>query len=125
MEQSETRYFEMNRVGWDRRAAVHVESRFYDVDGFLAGASSLREIELAELQDVAGRKLLHLQCHFGLDTLSWAREGAVCTGVDISPVAVQKARELAERASLSATFVCSDVYGFAAPADAPSPAPRG
>lgn len=112
MERSETKYFEMNRVGWDRRTAAHVESRFYDVDGFLAGASSLREIELAELQDVADKKLLHLQCHFGLDTLSWVRQGAICTGVDISPVAIQTARELATRASLSAKFVCSDVYGL-------------
>jgi len=119
MAQSEARYFEMNRIGWDRRAAVHVESKFYDVAGFMAGASSLREIELAELQDVGGKKMLHLQCHFGLDTLSWAREGAVCTGVDISPVAIQKARELAEQAGLSATFICSDVYGLAAPADTP------
>jgi 23S rRNA G2069 N7-methylase RlmK/C1962 C5-methylase RlmI len=67
------------------------------VDGFLAGVSSLREIELAELQDVAGKKLLHLQCHFGLDTLSWIREGAICTGVDISPLAIEKARELARK----------------------------
>lgn len=102
----------MNRVGWDRRTAVHVGSRFYDVNGFLAGASSLREIELSELQDVTGKKLLHLQCHFVLDTLSWVREGAICTGVDISPVAIQKAQELAEQANLSAQFVCSDVYGF-------------
>jgi SAM-dependent methyltransferase len=114
MKKSEAQYFEMNRVGWDRRAAVHVESKFYDVDGFMAGASSLREIELAELQDVSGKKLLHLQCHFGLDTLSWVREGAICTGVDISPVAIQKAQELAEQANLSAQFVCSDVYGFGA-----------
>ena len=119
MEKSEAQYFEMNRVGWDRRAAVHVESQFYDVDGFMAGASSLREIELSELQDVAGKKLLHLQCHFGLDTLSWVREGAICTGVDISPVAIKKAQELAEQASLSAQFVCSDVYGFDASSNDP------
>jgi len=102
----------MNRAGWDRRAIAHFESRFYDVDGFLAGRTSLREIERAELTDVAGKRLLHLQCHFGLDTLSWARQGAICTGVDISPVAIQKARELAVRAGLDAEFVCSDVYGF-------------
>lgn len=109
---TDAEYFEMNRAGWDQRAKVHIASEFYDVDGFLAGATSLREIELAELSDVGGRKLLHLQCHFGLDTLSWARRGAVCTGVDISPVAIEQARELAERAKLDAEFVCSDVYGF-------------
>ena len=112
MERSEACYFEMNRLGWDRRTEAHVRSKFYDVDGFMGGASSLREIELAELQDVAGKQLLHLQCHFGLDTLSWVREGAICTGVDISPVAIKKARELSEQAGLSAEFVCSDVYAF-------------
>lgn len=109
---SESEYFEMNRVGWDRRARSHFSSSFYDVDGFLAGETSLREIELAELDDVSGKRLLNLQCHFGMDTLSWTREGAVCTGVDISPVAVQKAQELAAKSSLQAEFVCADVYSF-------------
>jgi len=112
METSENEYFEMNRVGWDQRVKTHVESRFYDVEGFLAGNTSLQEIELAELSGVHGKRLLHLQCHFGLDTLSWSRQGAICTGVDISPVAIQQARELAERTQLDAAFVCSDVYGF-------------
>ena len=83
---SDADYLDMNRAAWNRRAKVHFESAFYDVPGFLAGNTSLREIELAELPDVKGRRLLHLQCHFGLDTLSWARLGAHCTGVDISPV---------------------------------------
>ncbi len=109
---SDAEYFEMNRVGWDLRAGVHFDSKFYDVEGFLAGDTSLREIELAELTNVCGKRLLHLQCHFGLDTLSWARRGARCTGVDISPVAIQKARELTERAKLDAEFVCANVYNF-------------
>lgn len=105
-------YFEMNRIGWDRRAKAHLESQFYDVDGFLAGRSSLQEIELSELKGVAGKRLLHLQCHFGLDTLSWVRQGAICTGVDISPVAIQKARALSKQTSLGAEFVRSDLYSF-------------
>lgn len=105
-------YFEMNRAGWDRRAEVHFRSKFYDVEGFLAGATSLREIELAELPDVAGRRLLHLQCHFGLDTLSWARRGAICTGVDLSPVAIDQAKRLAARARIDAEFVRANVYDF-------------
>lgn len=109
---SEADYFEMNRLAWDQRARVHVESTFYDVAGFLAGNTALREIELAELTGVNGKRLLHLQCHFGLDTLSWTRLGAVCTGVDISPVAIEQARRLAGQAGLAAEFVCSDVYGF-------------
>jgi len=105
-------YFEMNREGWDRRTKTHFESEFYDVSGFLNGKTSLQEIELAELTNVSGRSLLHLQCHFGLDTLSWARLGAKCTGVDISPVAIDKARYLNEQCGLDARFVCSDVYSF-------------
>ena len=102
----------MNRKGWDLRAIAHFESKFYDVAGFLAGETSLREIELADLTDVAGRSLLHLQCHFGLDTLSWARLGARPTGVDISPVAIEKAHYLNEQTGLDAKFVCTDVYSF-------------
>ncbi len=105
-------YFEMNRVGWDRRVGVHFRSKFYNVEGFLAGGTSLREIELAELEEVSGRRLLHLQCHFGLDTLSWVRLGATCTGVDISPVAIEQAGHLARSAGLRAEFVCSNVYDF-------------
>jgi len=105
-------YFEMNRIAWDRRAEVHLRSQFYDVDGFLAGKTSLREIELAELDAVSGRRLLHLQCHFGLDTLSWVRRGAVCTGVDISPAAIEQAKRLASSACLQADFACANVYDF-------------
>lgn len=115
----ESDYFEMNRRGWDKRAAAHFDSKFYDLAGFLAGDSSLREIELAELGDVNGKSLLHLQCHFGLDTLSWARLGATCTGVDISPVAIQKARDLAKSLQLSAEFVCTDIYSFQRASSAP------
>jgi 2-polyprenyl-3-methyl-5-hydroxy-6-metoxy-1,4-benzoquinol methylase len=111
----EVDYLKLNREGWDRRAEAHIGSRFYDVEGFLAGKTSLREIELAELSGVAGKRLLHLQCHFGLDTLSWTRLGAECTGVDLSPVAIHTARSLAAKAGLQARFVCADVYGFERP----------
>lgn len=109
---SDIDYFEMNRIGWDRRANAHVKSKFYDVEGFLAGKTSLREIELNELRQVSGRSLLHLQCHFGLDTLSWARLGARCTGVDLSPVAIGHANNLKEKTGLDARFICSNVYDF-------------
>ena len=82
----------------------------YDVEGFLNGGSSLKEIELAEVGDVEGKKLLHLQCHFGLDTLSWARKGARVTGVDLSPEAIKKADELKTEASLEGEFICLDEY---------------
>ena len=100
-----------NRALWDELTAIHERSAFYDVDGFLAGASSLGAIELEELGgEVAGKRLLHLQCHFGLDTLSWARLGAVVTGVDFSGRAVALARRLAAESGLGATFIESDVY---------------
>ena len=105
-------YLKVNREGWDRRTRVHVASKFYDVEGFLEGDCPLREIELAEMPDVAGKSLLHLQCHFGLDTLSWARKGAGVTGVDLSPEAIRQANEIKAKAKLDGRFICSDVYTF-------------
>ena len=104
------RYVAANRELWDARTPIHVASDFYDVEGFKAGRSRLREIALEELGDPAGRTLLHLQCHFGLDTLSWARLGARVTGVDFSAEAIRAARELARDAGIEARFVESDVY---------------
>jgi hypothetical protein len=69
-------YFDRNRALWDAWTPIHEGSNFYDLEGFRAGKSALKPIELEELGDVRGKALLHLQCHFGLDTLSWARLGA-------------------------------------------------
>jgi 2-polyprenyl-3-methyl-5-hydroxy-6-metoxy-1,4-benzoquinol methylase len=99
-----------NRHAWDLRTAAHLDTEFYDVAGFRAGGLSLRELEREELGNVEGQSLLHLQCHFGLDTLSWARLGATVTGVDFSSDSIEAARELAAEAGIDATFVCSDVY---------------
>jgi SAM-dependent methyltransferase len=101
---------EANRLAWNTRTPVHVRSSFYDVDGFLAGACSLPAIDVEAVGDVAGRSLLHLQCHFGMDTLSFARRGARVVGLDFSDVAIAEARRLAERAGLSGRFVCADVH---------------
>ncbi len=103
-------YLETNRAAWDVRTAQHLDSEFYDVPGWLAGATSLKEIELDLLGEVDGERILHLQCHFGQDTLSLARLGAEVTGLDLSPAAIAAARELAKRAELRAKFVCGDVY---------------
>ncbi len=73
-----------NRENWDERVPIHVSGEFYDVEGFKAGAERLRPFELAEVGDVAGKDLVHLQCHFGVDTLNWARRGARVTGLDFS-----------------------------------------
>jgi len=101
-----------NRALWDELVPIHEASAFYDVEGFKAGNSSLHSVEIAELGDVSGKTLLHLQCHFGLDTLSLARLGARVTGVDFSPNAIELARSLATEAGIDAAFHCSDVYSL-------------
>ena len=106
-------WFEVNREMWDERVPIHVASELYDVEAFVAGRSSLRPFELAELPDVRGRTLVHPQCHFGEDTLSWARLGARVTGLDFSGPAVEAARELAARCELEAEFVEANVYDAA------------
>jgi SAM-dependent methyltransferase len=102
--------FEPNRAWWDERVPIHVGSAFYDVDGFRAGGSTLRPFEVAEVGDVAGKRLAHLQCHFGLDTLSWARAGASAVGLDFSGPAVEAGASLAAETGLDTRFVQADVY---------------
>ena len=101
-----------NLSNWSNRAALHIRDAtgFYNVEGFLAGQDSLCPIEASEIGGVTGKRLLHLQCHFGLDTLSLVRRGAIVTGLDFSPVAIEGARDLAKQANLAATFVKADVY---------------
>ena len=96
-----------NRAFWDEITPVHLRS--YGVDRFLAGERWLPEKILEEVGDVRERSLLHLQCHFGLDSLAWVREGAHVTGVDFSSIAVKAARALSEQANLPAKFICSDI----------------
>src|SRR3972149_11628542 len=74
-----------NLMNGDERVPIHVAAGFYNVAAFKAGKSTLLPVELSEVGDVRGKTMLHLQCHFGLDTLSWAREGAVVTGAGLSP----------------------------------------
>jgi SAM-dependent methyltransferase len=113
----EQAWFEANRAMWDERVPIHVAGDFYDVAGFEAGASTLRPFEVDELGDVQDRELLHLQCHFGLDTLSWARRGAKVTGLDFSAPAVEAARKVAERVGIAARFVHANVYDARAALD--------
>jgi len=103
-------YFEANKELWNKRTAVHKDSSFYDVKGFKAGINTLTPIELQEVGDVRGKTLLHLQCHFGLDTMSWGRLGAKCTGVDLSNDAIKLAREINDELKLNAKFICCNVY---------------
>lgn len=102
-------YLTANRRLWDEWTAINAASAFYDVEAFRAGGIRVRPYELEEVGEVAGKDLLHLQCHFGLDTLSWARLGARVTGVDFSPAAIAQARALAGELGIAATFVCSEL----------------
>ena len=108
-------YLEINREAWNKRTRIHIKSKFYDVNGFMGGSSSLREIELAELNNVENKSLLHLQCHFGLDTLSWARMGAIVTGVDLSTESIEQAKKISRKANIDSTFICGDLYDFEIP----------
>jgi ubiquinone/menaquinone biosynthesis C-methylase UbiE len=106
----EHNYIEINKQSWNKKTAAHLASDFYDVEGFLNGNSSLNEIELELLGDIKGKSVLHLQCHFGQDTISLARLGAKTTGVDLSDKAIESAIELAERAGIESSFICCDIY---------------
>jgi len=108
----ETTWRAANLANWDERTGIHIRSQFYDVERWLREERGPRPWEVETLGEVRGLTLVHLQCHFGLDTLAWARAGARVTGVDFSPAAVAAASEIATRAGLvdRARFVCSDVY---------------
>lgn len=103
-------YLEKNKNSWNQRTSVHLESEFYDVKGFLEGKSSLNSIELELLGNVNGKSILHLQCHFGQDTISLSRMGAETVGVDLSDKAIEAARDLAQKDNSNAKFINSDVY---------------
>jgi ubiquinone/menaquinone biosynthesis C-methylase UbiE len=103
-------YYETNKRRWNELVDIHAKSKEYDLENFIAGKNSLHRVELANLGDVKGKRLLHLQCHFGLDTISWARLGAKVTGVDFSDTAIELAREIAKKVCVDAEFVCSNIF---------------
>jgi SAM-dependent methyltransferase len=105
------KYLKQNKTLWDEITPVHARSAFYDVAGFKAGTSTMiMPFEIEEMGDVHGKSLLHLQCHFGMDTLSWGRLGAKVTGVDFSDEAIKQARKLSKETGIKAEFICSDIY---------------
>ena len=106
-----------NRELWDAWTKIHAGSDFYNLDGFRQGGVRLRDYETAEIGPVAGKDVLHHQCHFGIDTLSWARLGARVTGLDFSAEAIGLARRLAGELGLEARFIESDVYELPAKLD--------
>lgn len=101
--------FEINKNTWNTKVAVHAKSEFYDIDNFLRGKTSLNKYEINALNDISGKSILHLQCHFGQDTLSLSRKGAICTGVDISDKGIELAKKLNLDLNLDAQFVCCNV----------------
>lgn len=103
-------YIEINRQSWNNLIDAHLKSDFYDLEGFLNGKTSLNEIELSLLGNIKGKKILHLQCHFGQDSISLSRLGANVTGVDISDKAIQSARQIANFTNSDTKFICCDIY---------------
>ncbi|KAA3617989.1 MAG: class I SAM-dependent methyltransferase [Calditrichaeota bacterium] len=103
-------YIKINKNSWNRKTEIHFNSDFYDNENFLKGQSSLNEIERTLLGEITGKSILHLQCHFGQDTISLNRLGAKATGIDFSDTAIGKANELAHKTKSDATFICCDVY---------------
>ena len=104
---------EANRSNWDDRVPAHLASDFYGVEDFIAGTRNLTQavgFDRAQLGDVWGRSLLHVQCHIGLDTLSWARLGASVTGVDFSERSIEAARDISRRSGVPGRFVLDDVH---------------
>lgn len=104
------KYFENNKKLWNERTPIHVNSDFYANEEFIAGKNSLNKLELDEIGDVKGKSLLHLQCHFGQDTLSFARLGAKSVGVDFSDEAIKNAHEMNERMGLDTEFINCNIY---------------
>ncbi|MFP6678585.1 MAG: methyltransferase domain-containing protein [Dehalococcoidia bacterium] len=98
-----------NKAFWDEVTPVHAASAYYRVDNFKSGENVLHEFILEDVGDVSGLSMLHMQCHFGLDTLNWARLGAKVTGVDISSTSIDLARKLSAELNIPARFVQSNI----------------
>lgn len=103
-------YLTINKANWNTRTDIHIHSDFYQLEEFIAGKNMLNSIELNLLGDIKDKKILHLQCHFGLDSLSLSRMGAKVVGVDLSDKAIEKAQELNTQLGLDAQFICCNVY---------------
>lgn len=104
------KYTKANLALWEGWTDINKNSKLYRLDEFKAGKNVLKSIELEELPDVSGKSMLHLQCHFGMDTLSWARMGAKVTGIDFSPKAIALANSLSEELNIPARFIRSELF---------------
>ncbi len=105
-------YSKINKKWWDTVTPIHSKSKLYDLPAFKKGKTNLQSIELQEVGNVKGKTLLHLMCHFGLDTLSWARRGAITTGVDLSRESIKLAKKISKEIAVPSDFICSDIYNL-------------
>lgn len=105
-------YKEINQIAWDEKVAVHLQSDFYNLAAFKKGWCSLKTPELPHLGDLQGKKTLHLQCHFGQDSISLARMGGQVTGVDFSPKAIHASQSLSDEMGIDVQFICCDIYAL-------------
>jgi SAM-dependent methyltransferase len=103
-------HLETNRALWDEWAEINARSASYDLAEFKRGGVRLRDYEIEEVGPVSGKTLLHLQCHFGIDSLSWARLGAEVTGIDFSERAIELATGVAAELGIDASFIRSNLY---------------
>lgn len=102
-------YYKTNKEAWNARTKIHLRSSFYDLDKFKRKVKSVPDLDLSLLGDIRGKSILHLQCHFGMDTLSLAKMGADVVGVDFSEEAIQTAKSLNEELGLNAQFCCCNM----------------
>lgn len=103
-------YIDINRQSWNNRVDSHIKSDFYNMEDFMKGKSSLNDIELILLGDLTSKNVLHLQCHFGQDSISLSRLGAKVTGIDLSDKAIVSAQKIADDTNANVKFICSDIY---------------
>jgi SAM-dependent methyltransferase len=101
---------EANKALWNELTAIHSRGETYGMTAFKNGTKQLDPLVRAEVGDVAGKSMLHLQCHFGMDSLMWSRLGAQVTGIDLAEDAITLARSLSAEIGVPATFIRSNLY---------------
>lgn len=109
---SNEKFIDFNKAFWNERVSIHKNSGFYKLEQFKQGINKLHPLEVKELGDISGRTILHLQCHFGMDTLSLEMLGADVTGIDFSEEAIRTAKELRDEMGMKAEFLLSDIYSL-------------
>ncbi len=109
---SDEKFLLTNKAFWNERVSIHKNSDLYELRNFKKGMNKLHSLEREELGDVRGKSILHLQCHFGMDSLSLERLGAEVSGVDFSEEAINAAIELRDELGMNSEFILSDIYSL-------------